>query len=288
MLWLVPPTIPIPQDFEVEVEDVEYQRHGSQPFLARVYRPVGTLANTAVLDVHGGAWSTMDRTAQQGLDQAMAAQGSLVVAIDFRMPPEHPYPAQIADANLGTRWLKVHGVELGAGAEARIGLFGGSSGGHVVILSAMCPRESIYGGLPLADAAVDASVDFVVADAPVTDPEASYQQAVAVGRTQFLERYHSFWTTDQDVLAGSPTRILKRGEQVDLPPLFISQGTHDQSVPIESTREFVRLYRAAGGGADLLEFEGLGHGFILAEPERTESVRQAQAINDFIRSAGAR
>jgi len=65
--WLAPPIIPIPQHFAVEVEDV--------------------------------AWSTMDRTAQQGLDQAMAARGSLVVAIDHCMPPEHPYPAQIAAAD---------------------------------------------------------------------------------------------------------------------------------------------------------------------------------------------
>jgi len=283
MTSLLSPTIPIAQAFDVEFDDVEYLRHASGPLLARVYRPKGTLAHTAILDVHGGAWSQMDRTAQQGLNQAMAASGALVVAIDFRMPPEHPYPAQIADANFATRWLKLHAGELGASTGAPVGLFGGSSGGHVVILGGMRPRDTRYCALSLSGGeSIDASVDFVVADAPVTDPEASYRHAESVGRTQFLERYRWFWQTDADAVDGSPTRILERRESVELPPLFVSQGTADASVPIETTREFVRLYRAAGGQAELLEFEGLGHGFILSEPGRPESIQQAEAVNAFI------
>jgi acetyl esterase/lipase len=285
MTTILEPTIPIAQAFEVEIEDVEYQRQADEPLLARMYRPKATVAQVAILDVHGGAWSQMDRTAQAGLNQAMAAQGALVVAIDFRMPPRYPYPAQIADANFATRWLKLHAEELGAAAAAPVGLFGGSSGGHVVILSAMRPLDPRFSALTLAGGeALDASVDFVVVDAPVTDPEAVYRHAEEVGRTQFLERYRSFWTTDADVADGSPTRILERGEGVVLPRLFISQGSADDSVPIESTRNFVRLYQAAGGQAELLEFEGLGHGFILFEPERAESLRQAEAVNAFIRS----
>ena len=283
MGWILKPTIPISQQFDVEVEDVEYRRDKEQALLARVYCPKGARARAAVLDVHGGAWSTMDRTAQAGLDQAMAAQGALVVALDFRMPPAHPYPAQIADANFGTRWLKLHASALGAAEHARIGLFGGSSGGHVVILSAMRPRDSRFSCLDLPGGeGLDAAVDFVVADAPVTDPEASYRQGIAAGRTQFLDRFRSFWPTDDDVADGSPVRILERGEPVELPPMLITQGVEDQSVPIQSTREFVRLYRAAGGEVQLLEFEGLGHGFILSGPELAESIQQADTVNSFI------
>jgi acetyl esterase/lipase len=286
MTSIAAPSIPIAQNFEVEVEDVEYQRQAGEPLLARIYRPRKTTATVAILDVHGGAWSQMDRTAQQGLDQAMAAQGALVVAIDFRMPPRYPYPAQILDTNQATRWLKLHVSELGAATDAAFGLYGGSSGGHVVILSAMRPRDARFSELRLPGGeGLDADVDFVVADAPVTDPEAGYRHAAQAGRTQFLERYRSFWTTDADVADGSPTRILERGDAVVLPPLFISQGTADDSVPIETTRNFVRLYTAAGGEAELLEFQGLGHGFILTQPEREESLRQAEAVNAFVRRA---
>jgi hypothetical protein len=95
----------------------------------------------------------------------------------------------------------------------------------------MRPLDPRYAALPLVGGEdVDARVDFV-----------------AVGRTQFIERYRSFWTTDTDASDGSPTRILERGEPVSLPPCFVSQGIADQAVSIETTREFVRLYRSAGG-----------------------------------------
>jgi acetyl esterase/lipase len=49
------------------------------------------------------------------------------------------------------------------------------------------------------------------------------------------------------------------------------------------TREFVARYRQAGGDATLLEFQGVGHGFILQDPTRPESIRQAEAVVVFIR-----
>src|ERR1700722_15286620 len=49
--------------YDVRTEDIEYLRHGDKPLLARLYRPVGADgARPAVVDVHGGAWTTMDRT----------------------------------------------------------------------------------------------------------------------------------------------------------------------------------------------------------------------------------
>jgi acetyl esterase/lipase len=59
--------IPIPARFEVSVEDVEYSRPDGVPLLARIYRPMGTSATGAILDVHGGAWLTGDRTQHRAL-----------------------------------------------------------------------------------------------------------------------------------------------------------------------------------------------------------------------------
>jgi acetyl esterase len=280
------PIIPVPQDFPVTVSDVEWHRTDSgQPLLARIYRPAGTRARAAVLDVHGGTWVTGDRTTQQNTSQAIAASGMLVVAIDFRQPPGAPYPASIADANLGTRWLKLHAAELGAAPGARFGAYGGSSGGHVVILSAMRPHDPRYAALPLPGGeALDAALDFVITDAPVTDPQAHLEKAVAEGREATVERHHLYWPDGDSPIEGNPARILERGEDADLPPLFISQGHDDVSVPVAGTRTFAARYAAAGGRVELLTFPGLGHGFILHEPARAESIRQAQAIRAFIRS----
>src|SRR6185437_15987921 len=133
----------------------------------------------------GGGWRAGDRTAQQSLDYAMAASGVLVVAIDFRQPPGNPYPTSLVDVNLGARWLKQHAVSLGARDGAKTGAFGGSSGGHVVILSGMRPYDPRYTALELPDGeGIDASLDFVITDAPVTDPYAQYQTFVASGAAE--------------------------------------------------------------------------------------------------------
>jgi acetyl esterase len=280
------PLIPVSQDFPVTVRDIEWHRTDSgQPLLARIYQPVGTRARAAVLDVHGGTWVTGDRTTQQNTSQALAACGVLVVAIDFRQPPRARYPASIADANLGTRWLKLHAAELGAAPATRFGAYGGSSGGHVVILSAMRPHDPRYAALPLPGGeGLDAALDFVITDAPVTDPQAHLEKAVAEGRQPTVERHHWYWPDDESPIEGNPARILERHEAADLPPLFISQGDDDISVPVAGTRTFAARYQAAGGRVELLTFPGLGHGFILHEPARPESIRQAEAIRAFIRS----
>jgi acetyl esterase len=279
------PTIPVPQDFPVTVRDVEWHRTSTgDPLRARIYQPAGTRAPAAVLDVHGGTWVTGDRTTQQNTSQAIAASGVLVVAIDFRLPPAAAYPASIADANLGIRWLKLHAAELGAAPAARFGAYGGSSGGHVVILSAMRPRDPRYAALPLTGGeGLDAALDFVITDAPVTDPQAHLEKAVAEDRQATIERHHLYWPDSESPVEGNPARILERGEEVDLPPLFISQGHDDISVPLAGTRKFAALYEAAGGIVELLTFPGLGHGFILHEPARPESIRQAEAVRAFIR-----
>jgi acetyl esterase/lipase len=280
------PIIPVSQDFEVTVRDIEWHRTVSgQPLLARIYQPAGTRARAAVLDVHGGAWVTGDRTTQQNTSQAICASGVLVVAIDFRQPPGAQYPASIADANLGARWLKLHAAELGAAPGVRFGAYGGSSGGHVVILSAMRPRDPRYAAHPLPGGeGLDAALDFVITDAPVTDPQAHLEKAIAEGRQSTVDRHHMYWPDDESPIEGNPARILERREEVDLPPLFISQGGDDIPVPLEATRKFAALYEAAGGRVELLTFPGLGHGFILREPARPESIRQAEAIRAFIRN----
>lgn len=275
--------IPLQQSFEVGVEDVEYQRPAGKPLLARIYRPVGVAPAAAVLDVHGGAWVVGDRTQHEALDQAMAASGVLVAAVDFRQPPGNPYPTSVMDVNLGIRWLKQHAGDLGMQANPRFGAFGGSSGGHVVILSAMRPRAPGYAALDLPDGAgIDASLDFVIADAPVTDPYARYLAAVEAGRSDIVERHHLYWTSDDAAIDGNPTLILDRNESVELPPLLITQGTDDQSVPVSMTRRFVDLYRRAGGEVQFRTFDGLGHGFILQDPARAESIQQAETVVAFI------
>src|SRR5579875_1272051 len=96
---------------EFTIEDREYLRHGDRPLLARLFRPRGDGPFPAVIDVHGGAWTTGDRTECQPRAEALAAAGLVVAAIDFRQAADG-YPTSLADINYATRWLKAHAGEF--------------------------------------------------------------------------------------------------------------------------------------------------------------------------------
>src|SRR6266478_7767069 len=152
--------------YQIEVRDVEYQRCDGAPLLARLYRPIGANNSArgpfpALVEVHGGAWASGDRLNNAPLDEALAKSGIVVLAIDFRMPPQFRYPASIADVNLATRWLKAHAGELGSRRDL-VGGLGTSSGGHQLLLSALKPTDPRYADLPFAEApGEDATLPYV-------------------------------------------------------------------------------------------------------------------------------
>src|SRR5437764_11038546 len=138
--------VAIPVRFDIEARDIEYRRDDATALLARLYRPKGDGPFPAVLDVHGGAWAAGDRLNNAPLDEALAKSGVIVLAIDFRMPPAHRYPASIADINFATRWLRAHAAEFGSRREL-VGGLGTSSGAHQLLLSALKPADPRYGAL---------------------------------------------------------------------------------------------------------------------------------------------
>src|SRR5438128_12657165 len=116
------PTMATTLEYEVSVQDVEYQQQAGKAMLARIYQPEGPGPFPSVVDVHGGAWHNGDRTNNAALNQAMAARGIVVAAIDFRQPPEAGYPASVQDLNLGVRWLKAYAATYTG--KARVGATG--------------------------------------------------------------------------------------------------------------------------------------------------------------------
>src|SRR6516225_8199 len=121
----------------VHGEDIAYLRPADRaPLLARYYRPEGTGPFPAVLEVHGGAWTSGDRLNNVAIGEYLAARGIVVLSIDFRMPPAVRYPETVADVNFGIRFLKTNAGRFAT----RIDLVGGlgtSSGGHLLLLNAL-------------------------------------------------------------------------------------------------------------------------------------------------------
>jgi acetyl esterase/lipase len=271
--------------YEVDVQDVEYQKLDGTPWLARVYQPKGADPAPAFVSVHGGAWTNGDRMNNEATDRLFASRGVLVASIDFRQPPEAGYPGSIADVNLAIRWLKAHAQDFnGSGV---VGSYGVSSGGHQVVLNGLRPREPRYAALPLPGSDVDAAVDFVVAAWPVIDPLYRYRFAQQNGRDELIRAHLAYWGSDDAMAEGSPQTAIEEDEDVSLPPILMLLKQGDTSHPQEMQDRFIASYRKRGGSIQVETFVGLAEHRVIPTAEQPESMRAMDVITDFIaRHAG--
>jgi len=256
--------------YEVATRDVTYRQDGDFALQLRLYQPRGDGPFPILIDVHGGAWANGARDNDRILNEALARSGLLVAAADFRLAPQHPYPAQIQDVNLAIRWLKAHAAELNATAEC-MGGFGSSSGAHTLMLCAMRARDPRYRSFPLPEAPeLDASLSYAIDGWPILDPFARYFFAYNTGVARLVENTERYFLTYESVHEGNPQEALDRGEQVELPAVLIVHGTEDGNVPVTISERFAASYRAAGGEAQLEVFPGEPHGFANAPGRSTE------------------
>jgi acetyl esterase len=277
---------------EIDVEDVEYVRHGDTPLSARLFKPRGTAPFPLIVELHGGAWCRGDRLNDTAINEQLAKSGVVVAALDFRMPPVAPYPASMADINYAIRWLKARATELGSRPDL-VGVLGVSSGAHQGMLAAMRPRDPRYSALALPPGAptIDASVRCVVMCWPVIDPLARYRYAKKLKERgqpypdvvdEVLPCHEQYWQTEEAMAEGNPVLALERGERVELPPVLYLQGTADVAHPRPDLDRFVSHYRRAGGQLELELFEGEGQAFIRKNPASQASRRAIARIIDFV------
>jgi acetyl esterase/lipase len=249
--------------YDVDVDDVVFVHHGAVPLLARVVLPRGAGPFPAVVSVHGGAWYWRDRQHRNAIKLQLARHGVVVVAIDFRMPPNAPYPAALADINFAVRWVKANADRLRTSPNA-VGIHGESSGGHLAVLAGTRPHDQRYCAIPQPDGRrVDATVGWVIACWPVISPLGRYRYAKRLadeGKLKtmtdlVLPGHEQFWVTEEAMTEGDPLLALERGEQLQLPPTLCVQGRNDPAHPITHLERFVDLYRRAGGVIDLEQFD---------------------------------
>jgi acetyl esterase len=267
--------VAVPARFEIETRDLEYRPRGDSgggPF-------------PAVVEVHGGAWASGDRLNNAPLDEALARSGIVVLAIDFRMPPEWRYPASIADIHYATRWLKAHAAEFGSRPEL-VGGLGTSSGAHQLLLSGLRPADRRHAALPLAGApAEDARLPYIVLCWPIADPLARHRMVKEKGNARLVDSHDAYWASEAEMEEGNPQLILDRGEPLlalPLPPAILVQGTGDDNVTPDMADRFATAWRARGGSIALHKFDGQPHTFIMLNPASQASRRAIELVRDFI------
>ena len=276
--------------YAVDIEDVEYLRHGDKPLLLRLFKPRGSGPFPIMVELHGGAWVRGDRLNGNVGNEALAQQGVIVAALDFRVPPVAPYPASLADIHYGIRWCKTQAAAW-HGRPDVIGAMGTSSGAHQAMLLGMRPHDARYAALPspAGAASVDGTLGCVIMVSPVIDPLGRYLYAKGLRQdvtppAGFADRvvpmHDQYWQTEEAMAEGAPARILAGGERTALPPTLCLVRTYEAGHPRPDLEEFVRQYRKAGGKIDMTVFEGEGEGLLrdISSPTAQQAIEQMVAF----------
>ena len=266
--------------YEVREHDLEYLNVGGVTRQVRIYQPEGPGPFPMLLSIHGGAWTDKDHTDYASTSKPLAATGLVVASIGQRVGAGFPYPLQLQDIHYGVRWLKAHAGDFNGDPDA-VGGIGYSSGGHTLPLAAMRIDDPRYSALPLEGSSPDdARLAFTISCWPVIEPFFRYEIAKAKGNTELMEKHHMFFQGDEAMHESTPLNIINRGEKLTLPPALVMHGTEDDVMPIEASERFVAAYNGAGGKAQLIPFQGKGHGW--AREAGTEVDEFVKVVTDFI------
>jgi len=259
---------------EVEQADFVYACTDSGDLLMRLFRP-STANGRGIIMVHGGAWTANDRTTPWVMCEALAAAGMLVASLDFRCGPDFKHPTASADIAAGIRYVRMHADELQVDPKT-LGLIGSSSGGHLVLLTALKPdvpehaTTRVVGTENEGAAACSAEVRYVVALWPVSDPPVRYRYAQETGRSELVAAHDGYFGSLDQMQNASIQRILRCDEATHLPPAMIVQPGEDANVPEAMTLDLVTAYQERNGLLEYRYLPGLPHAFAYQPSKATD------------------
>ena len=260
--------------YSIDITDEIYIQDGKESFEARIYQPKGAGPFPVLLDVHGGAWQGGTRLNGCYMDEKLAESGILVAAIDFRVAPQDPYPAQVIDVNYGVRWWK-NESNIYKGDPSSFGILGVSSGGHTAMLNALCPAKADYikRPFPVSGAPVDASVDYYIGISAVLDSHERYLDAKDRGMESLIRGSLAYFGEEKMMKIGNPQAILENSEFEKLPAALLIHGSDDANVPNHIPANFELAYESKGGEIELVVFDGMPHSFVRdPQPESDEAI----------------
>jgi acetyl esterase len=222
------------------------------PVPIRIYRPADGLLPVVVF-FHGGGWVLCNLDTHDDLCRSLAnGTGAVVVSVDYRQPPEHPFPAAVDDAYGALQWVAGHAAELGVD-QARLAVAGDSAGGNLA--AAVCLMARHRSGPPIR---FQLLVYPVLAHAFDTG---SYLDNAA---GYFLTAEQMRWYWDQYLADPADGRNpyaspLWADDVGGLPAAHIVTGEHD---PLRDEGEaYAGRLREAGVDVTNVRYGGMFHGF---------------------------
>jgi acetyl esterase/lipase len=231
-----------------------------------VYCPQGAQQAPVMMFWYGGSWQQGSKDYYRFVGQALARRGFVAILPDYRLAPDHPFPAFVEDAASAVRWARDHSEEFG-GDPNRIYISGHSAGGHNALMLALDPRYLDAVGLAPSDLAG------VVSLAGPTGLENL--------RGEALKGVFPRAIPDD---AFSPLALVVRHAEME-PPILLMIGLDDNVIYASSVARLADAIRAGGGSVTVKAYAGIGHiGLMLGFAAPFEG--NSRAADDLARFAG--
>jgi acetyl esterase/lipase len=223
------------------------------PIPVRVYRPVKKETLPALLFFHGGGFVICNLDTHDRVCRSLAnASGCAVISVDYRLAPEHKYPAAVDDAYAATQYVAEHAAEFGVDPN-RIAVGGDSAGGTLATVVSLLARDR--GGPPLK---------FQLLIYPLVDVNDQSPSMQQYSKDHFLTREGMDWFMDNYLPSREagfePSASPWNATDVrGLPPAMILTAECD---PLRDQGEaYARRLQSAGVSVELKRYEGMIHPF---------------------------
>jgi acetyl esterase len=246
---------PVPAGAPVaRVEDHAVETASGHQIPVRVYVPDGARDQGVLVYFHGGGWVVGDLDTHDHLCRELAnAARCAIVAVDYRLAPEHRYPAALDDCEAAYRWVLANAVRFG-GSARNVAVAGDSAGGNLA--AALCLRARNQQGPPPV---------FQLLLYPVMDCDFERASYVENGQGYGLTTDGMRWFWDQ-YLRGPADQSdecaapLRAADLSGLPPALVITAEFD---PLRDEGEaYGERLRAAGVPVEVHRYPGMNHGFM--------------------------
>jgi acetyl esterase len=241
----------------------------------RSYRPLGSGARDllpGLVYFHGGGWTIGDLDTHDGVCRALAnAARCAVVSVDYRLGPEHKFPAAVDDSVAATRWVAAEAGRLGIDA-ARLAVGGDSAGGNLATVVALTARDA--GGPALA---------FQLLIYPGTDIDGQFPSIAELGHGHLLTRevmkyFRECYLRGPEDCGDWRCSPLRAKDLSGLPPALVVTAEFD---PLrDEGRAYAERLREAGVRVAYSCYPGMIHGFVTmgrVMPAAWQAIREAGA-----------
>jgi acetyl esterase/lipase len=255
----------------ITMKDVVFASPGGSDLKLDFVRPAGDGPFPLVILVHGGGWKVGSRTEYAAGQQGFAKFGFATAAVQYRLTPKHTYPAQRDDITAAIEFLVKNKTKYAIDPE-RVGLMGGSAGGHLSLAVGFTPAKNYK---VCAVVSVCGPTDLrTFASTTIGDTALK----AGVGRTSSELLTDLLGSADRKAKAyteASPVAMVRK----DVPPVLTLHGDNDDLVPISQAEALHAALKKVGVTNKLIRIKDGGHDFARwPEKERTASLLAAFAF----------